>query len=447
MEVTLQQILEAREKRALRQKELLSQFQKPLICFTMNIAGPEKNNPLITEGFRLGQQLLSAQLAGLSVVHREECYSDTGCEGFYVVNAHPLHLKALTAEIEDSHPAGRLFDMDVLDAHGAKVSRESLGLAGRACLLCGKAVYLCSSRRAHSVQALQEKTLQILQDSIWSHDAQVLGSLAERSLLFEVSASPKPGLVDRENSGSHRDMDFFSFLTSSSALQPYFIQFARLGMETAHLRPAETFRRLRLPGKLAEQAMYQATGGINTHKGAIFTLGLLCAAAGRLKKHNRTPEAICRECAAMTDGIVSRELGAITPENACTNGQKLYARYGITGIRGQAEAGFPAVLGTGLPVLKENLAHGRSLNDAACAALLHLLCKTQDTNLIARADPDQWQRTVQRVQDLLNRSPLPTPEQLRELDREFVRMNLSPGGTADLLAASLFLLFLSTPEN
>lgn len=443
MEVTMQQILEARERRVLRQQALLSRFQKPLICFTMNIAGPEKNSPLITEGFRLGQDTLLAQLSGLPMLHREEFLEDTGCEGYYVLDADPRQLKTLAAEVEDTTPAGRLFDMDVLGVRGEKISRETLGLPGRTCLLCGNPVYQCSSRRTHSVSQLQERSQQLLLDALRDRDAHGLGALAVQSLLYEVSASPKPGLVDRENSGSHRDMDFFTFLRSTAVLQPYFTQLARLGMETAHLSPAEAFQRMRLPGKLAEQAMYGATGGVNTHKGAIFTLGILCAAAGRLPKDRRTPEAICRECAAMTAGIVSRELTGTPVEQATTNGQKLYAQYGITGIRGQAEAGFPAVLHTGLPMLQESLARGRSLNDAACTALLHLMCVTQDTNLITRANPGRWRATVEQVQTLLRATPCPTEEQLRELDREFIRDNLSPGGSADLLAASLFLLFLS----
>lgn len=437
------QILEARERRVLRQRQLLEQFHKPLLCFTMNIAGPEKNNPLITEGFRLGQELLSAQLSELPMLHREESLSDTGCEGYYVVDAPARRLKALAVEIEDTPPVGRLFDLDVLDVSGEKISREELGLPGRTCLLCSNPVYLCSSRRAHSVPELQAKTRQILQSALWDRDARALGALAVQSLLYEVSVSPKPGLVDRENSGSHRDMDFFSFLRSSAAIAPYFTQLARLGMETAHLSPAEAFRTLRFPGKLAEQAMFRATDGVNTHKGAIFTLGLLCAAAGRLPRDQRTPEKICRECAAMTAGIVRRELGHITPETAVTHGQKLYALHGITGIRGQAEAGFPAVLHTGLPVLKAQIDQGKSLNDAACAALLHLICVTEDTNLITRTDHAQWQTTVEQVRSLVETNTAPVPDQLRELDREFIQANLSPGGSADLLAASLFLLFLS----
>lgn len=442
MEVSLAQILASREHRAARQRQLLDTFRKPLICFTMNIAGPIKNSPLITEGFRLGQRYLQGQLSGLRPLHFEESIAPTGCEGYYIVDANPRQLKALTVQIEDGFPVGRLFDMDVLTPQGEKVSRESMGLPGRKCLLCGNPVHLCSSRRAHPLVQIQEKTTALLREAIIQEDSQRIGAAAVRSLLYEVSITPKPGLVDRENSGSHWDMDFFTFLDSAASLQPYFVSCARIGLQTQDAAPEKTFAALRLPGKLAEQAMMEATGGVNTHKGAIFSLGILCAAAGRLEKPCRSPEAICREIAAMTAGLTARELRTLTPEAAATNGQRLYAQYGITGIRGQAEAGFPAVLRAGLPILEEGLGRGLSLNDAGCAALLHLMCETEDTNLIARSDLATWQTLQSRLRTLLEASPFPTRQQLEALDREFTEKNLSPGGTADLLAASLFLHFI-----
>ena len=194
----------------------------------------------------------------------------------------------------------------------------------------------------------------------------------------------------------------------------------------------------------AEQAMYGATGGINTHKGAIFSIGLFCAAAGRLSPENWTPEALCRECAAMTKGIISQDFAEVTTENAKTVGERLYAQYGITGVRGQAEAGYPAVLENGLPILRKGLGQGLSLNDAGCAALLHLLAVTDDTNLIHRSDRQTQLQVRAQVAQLLKDAPYPSAEALEALDREFIEKNLSPGGSADLLAVTYFLQFLSS---
>ena len=131
---------------------------------------------------------------------------------------------------------------------------------------------------------LQEKTQAVLAAAIREADSKTIARLACQALLYEVATTPKPGLVDRANSGSHRDMDFFTFQASAAALWPYFARCAEIGMDTHSLPPEETFSRLRTPGKLAEGDMLRATAGVNTHKGAIFSMGILCGALGRLER-------------------------------------------------------------------------------------------------------------------------------------------------------------------
>ena len=440
MEVKLQDILDAREQRVARQQRLLENYQKPLLCFTMNIAGPEKNNGLITAGFHLGLNILDAQLlAGRIPVLQKEVYEEaTGCEGFYVVDTDATVLKQMAVQIEDLSPVGRLFDMDVLTPNGQKVSRENLGLPGRTCLICGGPVHICSRSRAHSVEALQEKTRALLQEAVWQQKAEQIGALAIKSLLTEVCTTPKPGLVDRRNNGSHKDMDIFTFMGSCAALQPYFTRCALTGLQTAQADACETFAQIRFWGKQAEQTMYAATGGINTHKGAIFTLGLLCAAAGRCESID--PARICEQVAAMTDGIT----GADFAGKEQTVGEKLHAAYGITGIRGLAAAGFPTLIEVGLPQLEEGLSHGLTLEEAGCAVLLHLMCAITDTNLIARSNLATQQNVCQQIRELLAEEPFPSQKMLEKLDADFIQKNLSPGGSADLLAATYFLHSLKT---
>ena len=131
MEITIQQILEARERRVARQAALLSQYGLPLICFTMNIAGPEKCSDLIKFGFKLGNKWLLAQLSDLKVIHKESFCESTGCEGYYVVDSTPEELKHRTVIVEDHAPVSRLFDMDVLDTNGIKLERTAFGFPGR----------------------------------------------------------------------------------------------------------------------------------------------------------------------------------------------------------------------------------------------------------------------------------------------------------------------------
>lgn len=437
MEATLEEILACREHRAKTQKEILSTTQSPLICLTLNIPGPQKTSPLIFWGFRYGLSQLKAVLtgSGMEILACREESCGAGDTAYLTVRGDCLVLKKLCAELEDRDSFGRLLDLDVLTPSGTKVSREELGLPQRTCLLCGKPAFLCGRSRAHTLESLRQRVRSILEDTLFTVRSEAIASLAVRSLLLEVSTTPKPGLVDRNNPGSHEDMDLPEFFAGSTALFPYFARCARIGMETASDAPSITFARLRLEGKLAERAMYAATGGVNTHKGAIFILGIFCAAAARLTAI--TEDALFETVKAMAQGLCA-ECGA----NQATIGQRLFAAAGITGIRGQAEAGFPAVQKTGLTVLRQGLARGLSLNDAGRCALLHILCNTEDTSFLHRCDRAICEAVLEEVAAILRRNPFPEEDTLLALDRRFMGYRLSPGGSADLLAATYFTHFL-----
>ena len=133
-------------------------------------------------------------------------------------------------------------------------------------------------------------------------------ALAEAALWQELELTPKPGLVDKLNNGSHRDMDHALFARSIAAITPWFARFAELGNAHAD-KPADAQLRIIRPmGMACEQAMYAATNGVNTHKGGIFALGLLCFAAGRV--NNLSADSLCCEVGNICRGLVSRELAA-----------------------------------------------------------------------------------------------------------------------------------------
>lgn len=439
--VELPQMLEARERRAERQRELLDIYHLPLVSFTLNIAGPVKNSPSVRRGFRLGRELLLGQLSRLKAPVRfsEEIDEDTGCEGLYVVDLAPEMLKEAACAIEDGTELGRLFDMDVLAPDGGKLDRPT----PRTCLICERPAKDCARSRTHTVAELQRRTHELLTEAINTHDAQTAASLAVRALLYEVCTTPKPGLVDRVNSGSHKDMDIFTFMSSSAALWPYFAQCVRVGRDTAARPAPETLAALRWPGKLAEGTMLSATGGVNTHKGAIFSLGLACAAVGRLDREQwDDSEMILAQVAAMAAGSVSRELSGLTKETASTAGQRFYLEYGVTGVRGQAEAGFPSVLEYGLPTLEKGLEQGRNVDEAGAAAMLTLLAHGTDTNMVSRGGIDVQREKSAQLLKLLETYPYPNADMLTALDQDYIRQNLSPGGSADLLALCYLLHFL-----
>lgn len=265
---------------------------------------------------------------------------------------------------------------------------------------------------------------------------------AQKALLYEVLATPKPGLVDRANNGAHRDMDVFTFANSAVTLPAYFEAVVRRAQ--SHEGPAgQLLERLRPLGRRAEREMLLATRGVNTHKGAIFSLGIACAAAGLLWARGKPPAGgevltLCGEIAAPA----CDELARANSKSPRSHGEALYLAQGCRGVRGEAAGGFPGVRLHGLPVLRRRLARGDSLNGAGVAALLHLLANVEDSNILARGgDLAAIQAGIKQRLPALESSE----DHLRyaaELDALFTGQNLSPGGCADLLAMCYLLWFL-----
>ena len=435
MEVSLLEMLQAREDRVCQQRKLLQQYCVPLLCFTMNIAGPQKNSPLICRGFEHGLSMLDSQLPPSAVLHKQVNMEKTGCEAMYAVAMDAEKLKRICISIEEASPLGRLFDMDVLDTDHRKLERQSL----RGCIVCGAPGRGCAAGRLHTVEQLQAATTKILHDHFAQADRKVFAQKAVQCLLDEVSTTPKPGLVDRRNNGSHKDMDVALFTASAKALLPYFESCIQHGQETAQLPAADTFPLLRQAGLTAEKTMYQITGGVNTHKGAIYTLGVLCGALGRLWTAQAPlppiAELLC-QCAQLVEHSVISDLASADGETA---GQRLYLSCGLKGIRGEVAAGLPSVAKIGLPVFTDCLQQGLTKEHAGAITLLHLIAHVEDTNLYHRGGPEGAAWAVGAVKTLLQQEPYPSIAAMEALDDAFILRNLSPGGCADLLAVTYFL--------
>ena len=240
-------------------------------------------------------------------------------------------------------------------------------------------------------------------------------------------------------------MDFYTFLESASALRPWFQMFALAGLEAPDMPPEQIFPRLRTIGLQAEGAMLQATGGINTHKGCIFSLGVLCAAMGQIPKSQWTVSVLTANAGKMAANALS-DFSDLSLSHS--HGVRMHSLHGADGIRGEAARGFPSVQNIGLPTLKSALRLGFSLNDAAAWTLLHLLAQVEDTNILFRGGSS----AASRVHDMAAASidhiqrGLPLHQVLQDLDRSFTAQNLSPGGCADLLALTLFLHFALLPS-
>lgn len=444
--VSLQELLDQKERRAQRQREMLTRGNA-LICFTLNIPGPVKRAPVLSLAFDEGCARITQQLRwhGIHISEQALCRASGGEELYILTSAPAERLKALMLEIENSFPLGRLMDIDVLARNGETLSREALGRPARTCLLCGERAAVCARSRAHSIRALQEEVVRRICGYFNGRYADTVAGLCTRALLYEAAVTPKPGLVDRDNSGAHRDMDIFTFMASAGALTPYFRDCVLRGIGGSRLSPPALFQSLRYAGRQAEADMARATGGVNTHKGAVFSMGILCAALGRLFDLDAPWDtadlfALCREMCA---GLVEADMAALDESGPHTAGELLYARYGVGGARGEAAAGFPSVADIGLPMLKKCLAQGMDLNGAGVQTLLHLMARVEDTNMLRRAGHARAAALQQQLRARLDRGAVSTAE-AAALDREWTALGVSPGGCADLLAMSFFLWLAET---
>lgn len=266
--------------------------------------------------------------------------------------------------------------------------------------------------------------------------------LAYQALLHEVNLTPKPGLVDRANNGAHRDMTLQHFYRSAEAIEPWFTRFITEG-EESYQRPAgEILRRLRPLGLGCENAMFTATGGVNTHKGTVFSMGLLCCALGRLHRQGRAinAAALGHEVALFCQGLVERELNSAPVLSQQTAGQQLFHLHGLTGARGEAQSGFATVLTLSLPFYRRMTGQGKNQQQALSQTLLLLMSLNADTNVVSRGGMSGLTWLQRRAREVLRacwqKSPAPL---LQQFDEQCISRHLSPGGSADLLILTWFL--------
>lgn len=440
--VSPEMVLDQKERRVFRRQELLKSNPRALICFTLNIPGEIKNFPLSEYAFSEGRKAIVSRLSQIgNRSFAESVYSSClGMEAFYVVDEEPTRLKKNMECLEERDDFTRLFDIDVFDGNGAKISRNK----PRKCFVCDDPAYICAGRQVHSAIEIETRVMSALRQQFNEDFAGKVSSAAVKALMYEAAVTPKPGLVDRNHNGAHADMNYFTFMDSIAALGYYFYKFALFGAGFSG-SAEELIKRVREIGKEAEIEMFKATGNANTHKGAIFSLGLLCAAAGFLTYKEKKPSlaAISDMSAVLAKPIVIRDL-EFNSNEIHTSGEEQYLIYGLKGCRGEAASGFQSVTGIGLPALENALSNGFSLNMAGVYALLALLSEVNDSNVIRRSSLPQQNLIHEKLKQALKGvqgSEAAVLRLAKEMDTFFIERNISPGGCADLLAVSFFFYF------
>ena len=342
--------------------------------------------------------------------------------------AAPAESKGASVALEAAHPAGRLLDVDVYAPDGRQVDRAALGLAPRACLLCGEPARECMRLRRHSgtdLLARVDALLHAHRPDQAALDPRRLAFRLYHGALEELCLTPKPGLVDRRDSGSHPDLSFAAMRASADRLPVYYEDLLRCCREG---RPWSAFRE----AGLAAEARMLAVSRSNAHKGYLFLSGLVLKAAW--DSHAGPGGAAAPDLRAGIRAAAALHFAQQPP--SASHGGDVCVRFGLGGIRAEAEAGLPALFEHALPAYRQALERHGPTDRARFHALAELMQHVEDTTAAHRCgleglaclrdDGAVLGRILERGAD-----PVPWLEGRNEAYRA---RNLTMGGVADCLA-------------
>jgi len=266
------------------------------------------------------------------------------------------------------------------------------------------------------------------------NDSASIGRLAIGALQNELTLYPKPGLVSPIDNGAHDDMNLTTFVRSLLALRGYFTAIAEAGAREA------PFAELQRLGIEAERRMLTATGGINTHRGAIFCLGFLAAAAGWRRARGLDLDG--RNLAATIISLWGESIEDVGRKTADSHGARAIRLYGARGAREELLAGLPTLLNVAVPALRAALARGACPERASIQCLFAIMAQMQDTNLLHRGGQEGLAFVQNAAQRFLDAGGVFAPDwrqRALDLHGDCVALHLSPGGAADCLAAAWFV--------
>jgi holo-ACP synthase CitX len=400
-------LLEARETRQAAIARACS-GTRGVIAVSVNVPGPAKCPPGAARLARAAGEMLSRQIAAQAVSDGIDAL------GPWAILASPLApaaAKRAAIDIETSDPAGRLLDLDVYDSTGRQIDRASAGLPARRCLACASPAVDCIRTRRHSTEDVGTAARRLL--------LRVLAAALVDGARAELDLTPKPGLVDRLDSGSHPDLSFDDMSRSIDLLQVYFDEL--LALDDPLDLPTSV-----AAGRRAERRMIDAIGS-NAHKGYIFLAGLVLLAAGAAADREGLRSSVSTLARRVLDGRTRPEATDREP----SHGDRLRASRGVGGIVREALLGLPAVFERGLPVLAAS--RGPDTQHLLMAVLMQ---SVEDTTALHRCGPSglarlradgAWlERKIESGEDYV--------PSLAVLNDEYRRLNLTMGGVADCMA-------------
>lgn len=447
-------LLQCREQRTIK-KLKLAQAGCHVVSLQLNIPGLPKTSDLLTAFIRVVEELFECAFLSENLLSKwERKCAETDISGDSVLylfdeNTIPAEeLKEFSEKFEQEFELGRIVDLDVLSAEGKVISSGK----AKPCFVCDGKADECRKSKRHAIEEVREKMISAIEkysdDQKSEHIVNKVSSHLIRGLLLEVALSPKPGLVCRQSSGAHTDMDYISFLQSVSSLSPYFNKIAKLSIAFIDKDVAKALPKIRVIGLEMEREMILATNGVNTHKGAIFLMAISCFAIVRtIKRKGYFQASVFSACIQqLCRGIVQKELCLISDRvDNLTHGQQCFKKYGLqgAGARGEAEQGFPAVLHHALPYLQRKMDKSpfeysdAEMNNLLIPVLLKIMTINNDTNVLFRHGKDALaelkKKSLRALRDWESGSDI----QYLELVKWCNGQKVSPGGSADILAVTI----------
>ena len=439
----LNKFLELREQRVELQNSLIKKYSLPLIAVRTNYPGENK------------LEALAVRIADIAAEEMEECFSEKivyretleNLEGkiyLFVIDEKAENIKKTTVYFEENHILGRCVDIDVYDTEGNGLSRSQFGYEKRKCLICDEMAFVCGRAMKHSHQEIKN----VLMEKYIQYDNYIiqrekivkkLGDIAVEAMIFEAATSPSFGLVSPLTQGSHDDMDFFTFLKSSFAIKEGFEKMARVSY--SYLTLEKAFLRTRKIGIETEKTMFEATENINTHKGMIFLLGIAVVTASRALYEGTSFNDIQPMIKNMCKDIL-KDFENIKDKTNLTHGEKLYKNYGFTGVRGEVREGLDIIFNGSLNVFEKSIEKSNDMNLASLQTLIFLMGKVMDSTIVHRHDIHMLRRVKREAEEFFAAGGVYSElgrETAENIEKTYIKERISPGGSADLLAVTIFL--------
>lgn len=410
-------ILEDRERRLEYVRNLVDKHRKAVIVIKCNICGDNKN-PSYSNFLR--NYFLNKVIDNLNVQFFEHVSSYDG-DYYCVIMNDNTNLKSQLVEFENS-ALGRLIDLDLYLDGERSVSRRELGLDSRKCIICGNDVVVCTRERMHTVEEVNERAEEILKTEIIN----IVVDSAYKAIISEVTAHPKFGLVTKKCCGKHKDMNYDTFIESAKALKPFLYKYAYCGFDIND----DTFNELRRIGVEAEKAMFEATRGVNTHKGTIFLLGFLIPALVDSLYNNKYD---CKETIKFLSKDILNDFNNDKMND--TKGFKLYHTHNITGVRGEVKEGLKLS-----HEISDLYKYDEVANDEIIEILLHSMSKLNDTVILHHKDIEYLDYVKEVAASLLKLGTKKRKKQIEFYTEQFIKEGVSPGGSADIVITVLTLI-------